>query len=565
MSFVSSNSPASDKFTKVALAVLATIVLLRLLSLSLPDLVDSTEGRYGLVAKLMLDKHDWVTPWIVIDGVEQPYDGKPPLHFWLMQLSFLSLGFNSFAARLPGVLSALGVGFALMQLARRVAGNAASYIAALVFASSTMTFFLAGSATLDMTLTLGTTLAISGFYQTARKPGSWFSNAWGYLFFVGLGIGFLVKGPISCVLPGMVIAPWLLARRVKTGSWPSQFSAIPWFTGLLVFLAIVVPWFALAEMKTPGFLKYFFINENFGRFMSKDYGDKYGSGHRQITGTAWLMMVPAVFPWALILLAWLVAARKRIFSRSCAKAISDDSELLYAILWAVCCPLLLIPARQYTATYLLPSVPGFAFLAAVLWAKRLEPVDSAREFTRTACRWLGVILILAPIIGSIIGWNWYETPTSIVALAFVVAGMFWISLRVSSSERSLPKEIARLSVCSVIVFTLACLCWNNHLSGRRSSRRVLDLASTFGKPDRELRVAFPLYYPFSVNFYGPLHSNPSLKIIHLKDDEIATSDADIFVVRDRNEAQFEKLAPGKQKLAETNHWNIYRGSGENLK
>src|SRR4029077_16873632 len=58
---------------------LASILLLRLLTLGAYPLVDRTEALYALIAKLMVQSGNWITPMLE-PGV--PYLGKPPLSFW---------------------------------------------------------------------------------------------------------------------------------------------------------------------------------------------------------------------------------------------------------------------------------------------------------------------------------------------------------------------------------------------------------------------------------------------------------------------------------------------------
>ena len=72
---------------RYALAAVAVLVL-RLISLPLYPLTDTTEARYALVARLMADSGDWITPWFA-PGV--PFWGKPPLLFWVTGGLILSL------------------------------------------------------------------------------------------------------------------------------------------------------------------------------------------------------------------------------------------------------------------------------------------------------------------------------------------------------------------------------------------------------------------------------------------------------------------------------------------
>ena len=66
--------------------------------------------------------------------------------------------------------------------------------------------------------------------------------------------------------------------------------------GILITMAIAVPWHILAEIKTPGFLKYYLIGENFDRFVIPGWkGDMYGSAHKQFRGMIWLFTIPTMF------------------------------------------------------------------------------------------------------------------------------------------------------------------------------------------------------------------------------------------------------------------------------
>ena len=542
-----------------SLLALATIVLIRLVTLGLPDLLDSTEGRYASIAKLMLDRDDWVTPWINFHGEEKPYLGKPPLHFWLMDISYLTFGLNNFSARLPSFISAVGIGVLLATLSATLFGGAAAYLATLIFASSTIIFYLSGAAVLDITLTFGITMALVSFLLADR------SRYWGYLFFIGLGLGVLVKGPIAVILAGCTIAPWLLIRRWGTGHWPPQLRSLPWIVGPLLFLATTLPWYLWAEHRNPGFLKYFFWNENFGRFFSKEYGDEYGVGHQQPVGIAWLMMLPALFPWSLILIALLVALRKKLFTRAALTALKHDPILLYALIWAISCPALLTAARQYTATYVVPSIPGFALLAVVLWRRQAEESELTGAATTKILKWAYLLLAVTLMILPIVLILKYDSDRS-SAVAGFIAGALLLALGIKTSVLEKPiAALTRITIYSAILYGFATLCLDNNLSNNRSSLRVLTLASSLAKPDSTLSVGFPFYFPFSATFYGPLMTSPNMTIVQLDDEQVLLPPTDLIAVRRRNEAELLELDPAKQKLAEVGQWRIYRGSGSNIK
>jgi hypothetical protein len=56
----------------------------------------------------------------------------------------------------------------------------------------------------------------------------------------------------------------------------------------------VLPWYLLAEWKTPGFLDYFIVGEHFKRFLVSNWqGDRYGNAR----GTICLFLLLASLPW----------------------------------------------------------------------------------------------------------------------------------------------------------------------------------------------------------------------------------------------------------------------------
>lgn len=539
---------------RVAFVLLAVLALFRLLSLPFPDLMDTTEGRYASVAKLMLDRNDWVTPWINFHGVEKPYLGKPPLHFWLIDISYLIFGQNNFSARLPSLLSGIGVALSVWIAASIVLSIEAASVSVAVLGSSCLFFFLSGAVVLDVTLTLGIAIALASFLLADR------SRIAGYLFFAGLAFGVLVKGPLACVLAGFTIAPWAIAHRLTLKTWPRQLTCLPWIGGPLLFLALIIPWYWMAEIRNPGFLEYFLWNENFGRYLKKDYGDEYGTGHRQPFGTAWAMMIPSLFPWSVILPFILILARKKLSWRGAFRALREDFLMLYALLWSICCPVLLMKAKQYTGTYLAPSLPGFALLIGVLWQRQKQKQWLKDEVITFALQTSAIILSSLLIVGPIIAFYFFGGGIEISAVASVLGlFVFMRSFRDTWHRDSFTSSLWT-SALTALVFVSATICFNNYLSDNRSSRRVLQLAETFGTPGSKLRIGFPFYYPFSSTFYGPQLTPNTIEAIPLKDEEVAAATTDLIIIRKRNLERFHELDPNKELLATLGQWRIFRGA-----
>ena len=140
--------------SRMLLWALAALVVARLISLALYPLMDQTEARYGDIARRMVERSDWVTPWFTED---RPFWGKPPLSFWATALSFKLFGINEFAGRLPHLILGFAVAALTWVYARRQSARAAWHAVALL--SATLLFVASSGAVMtDMSLALGTTL-----------------------------------------------------------------------------------------------------------------------------------------------------------------------------------------------------------------------------------------------------------------------------------------------------------------------------------------------------------------------------------------------------------------------
>ncbi len=86
----------------------------------------------------------------------------------------------------------------------------------------------------------------------------WMLFAWG-----AMGVAVLTKGLMGIVLPGLALVVYSLWAR--DGRIWRQLHIVP---GLLLLLAITVPWFWLVSMRNPEFPHFFFVHEHFERYTS---------------------------------------------------------------------------------------------------------------------------------------------------------------------------------------------------------------------------------------------------------------------------------------------------------
>lgn len=360
----------------VALALLTS----RLITMMWLPMADTTEPRYAEIARLMMASGDWITPWFE-PGV--PFWGKPPLSFWMQALSLKLFGASDFAARLPAWIATLGIVVLTARLAWQLGGARLAAISALVLSTMALSWIAAGAVMTDTFLVLGTTLSLVAFMLSAHGA----HRLWGWLFFIGIAIGLLAKGPLTLVLVGVPIVAWSLWNL----RWRAPWSVVPWRGGSLLTAALVLPWYIAAEIKTPGFFNYFIIGEHFGRFIVSGWaGDLYGSAHHEPRGMIWLFLLWASFPWGLIGAALLLRELTVHSARSTLRqwlAQPAHGLILAALLTT---PAFFTLSGNILWTYLLPSLP----FAAVLIAFGLQRIAVAR---------LSAAAVLVPLVVTALG------------------------------------------------------------------------------------------------------------------------------------------------------------------
>lgn len=372
------------KEQRVLLLSLATVLLVRLLTLGAYPLTDTTEARYGEMARKMVELGDWVTPWFDY-GV--PFWGKPPLAFWLSAASAKLFGVSEFALRLPSFLLGLGMLGLVALVLRGHRGLDHTLVAMLALASGALFFVTSGAVLTDTALAFTVTLAMTAFWRGVAAPSD-HAVLWRHLLFVALGLGLLAKGPVALILTGAPIFVWTVA----TGRFWSSIRALPWLTGPALTLMIALPWYALAENHTPGFLQYFLVGENFLRFVDPEWtGDLYGSVHTRPKGFIWLLWLGAALPWSLVipvLLAGLWRNRRKEGFAPAPGPTADSSRLWqgYLLCFALAPALFFTLAGSVLPTYLLPGMPALALLVAE-WS-------SAPRAWLTPGRMTGLALVL---------------------------------------------------------------------------------------------------------------------------------------------------------------------------
>jgi 4-amino-4-deoxy-L-arabinose transferase-like glycosyltransferase len=336
-------------------ALLAAIVYLP--GLGRPALWEPDEGRYAEIAREMVVSGDYVTPR---DDFELYFE-KPPLVYWAEAASIHIFGINEFAVRLPAALFSIGQVVVTGVLADAIFGATAGFFAALVLALSPLFFGFARFATLDPALAFFLTAALAAFYVAASEDSfsQPSSRRWMLISAAMLALGTLAKGPVSLLLGGAIALIWLATeRRLR------QIAEMPLAACLILYAAIVAPWFVLMELRNPGFLSFFFIHEHLERYVTSS---EHGWG-------PWFfipIVVGGMWPWIFFMpLGWsAMRADDEPSRRSAAR---------FLAIWFVVIFVFFSIPRSKLGSYILPALPPLA-IAAGYGLVRLPALDDLRR------------------------------------------------------------------------------------------------------------------------------------------------------------------------------------------
>jgi len=268
-----------------------------------PGLMDDVDAVHGQIARNMLNSGDWTIARL--DGI--PYVEKAPLLYWLIAICYRVLGVHDWTARVPVALAAILLCWVVGRYGQWAFGRLAGLYAGLSLATCVGLFLFTRIQIPDVMLTLSVCIGIWSF-QRAIDEDEEHHRRWAALLAASLGVGILLKGLIGLILPAGAALVYLAITR-------QLFSRNVWqrlhlLSGTLIILAIAAPWHILATRRLPphfdftlhsgpgqyhGFFWFYFINEQFLRFLGLRYPHDYNTVPRP---AFWLLHVLWLFPWS---------------------------------------------------------------------------------------------------------------------------------------------------------------------------------------------------------------------------------------------------------------------------
>jgi len=364
--------------------------------LGVRDIWDVDEGMHAAIAQTMLLSGDWITP--VFNG--EAFFDKPVLFNWLNALSFKLFGITEFAARLPAALAGLGCVILVWQLGRRLYGEKAGFLAGLILATSLEFMILSRVVQYDIPFTFFVTLSLFCFAMGVNDQSK--RRLYFFGFYAAAALAVLTKGPIGVILPGMIIFIYLaVARRFHL---LKELQILP---GIVLFMAIVTPWFVLMEQANDGYLKYFILKQNLGNFLGGEGAMQ--PRHPEPFYYYVPILLAGLFPWSALLPQALVRGWQR--NRDNPPELSR-----FLIIWVLAMFVFFSMATSKLSTYVLPIFPACAILTGGYLAEYIEnPRPTARRgWIIGIAFWLTPVVLLAAYAIPYDPWTYWNHKSGVV-------------------------------------------------------------------------------------------------------------------------------------------------------
>jgi len=389
---------------------------------SLP-VTDRDEARYVMATKQMLETGDFVD----IRNQDLPRHKQPAGIYWLQALAVTLAGDGTDSPigvyRLPSLFGAVAACVLAWWSFAPLVGPRAALLGAWLLGSTLLLGVEARIAKTDAMLLACTMLGTGVLVRAFLDPRAVGTSRLGYLFWVAIGLGAMIKGPVTLLV--FVLGAAALSVLARSVHW---LGALRPRTGIFIALAIALPWYAAIAVRTDGA---FFATALGGNALGKvtDVHEGHGGPPGYYSALVWITFWPAA-PILGATLGWIWANRRR-------------REVL--VLLSLVVPLWLVFEAVATKLphYVLPAYPALAMLVALAAADRgaLARGWWSRLITQ------GFWLLPAGTLGAGVGLSlWFEGHFPVLGVAVLLAavGLGAVATAVSrrSAEATVPVAVA---------------------------------------------------------------------------------------------------------------------------
>lgn len=264
---------------------------------------------------------------------------KPPLHYYFMMIAYSLFGVTPFAARFFSAFAGILLVAIIYRQTKKLIGEPSAFYTALVILSSlqlTIQFHLAVP---DPYLILILAVSLLSLFKGLHHDNNYF-----YLFYITSALGFLTKGLIAIVLPGLILVIYLVVQKKFR---LAVLKRLKIFQGMLLFCVIALPWYFAVGHATRGlWLKGFFIEHNLERYTSTM------EGHRGFMFAPFLILLVSTIPFCVFVVQAIGLTWRE-----------KNPFLIFCVIVCIVFGLFFSFSKTFLPSYPAPAIP---FLAIVI-------------------------------------------------------------------------------------------------------------------------------------------------------------------------------------------------------
>ncbi len=405
--------------------------------------LDRDESRYAQASRQMLETGDFVE----IRYQDEARNKKPAGIYWMQTVTASLFGGAEaapiWAYRIPSLLGAIGAALATFWVGGVLFNRRVALLGALLLGTSLLTVVEGHIAKTDAMLLFTVVLTMGVMaraYLSARrgeaKPG------WGLttLFWVSMGVGVLIKGPITPMICGLsFLALVLMDRDIK---WGARLRPL---TGILIMALIAAPWLLAIWIATDGA----FFMEAVGNDMLGKVGSSQ-ERHGGIPGYHLLLLSIMFFPASLFV--W-PALRQAWDDRR-------NDAVRFCIAWIIPTWLLFELTSTKLPHYVLPTYPALALLvASFVTGASAGAFPTWRKISIALFALVANLLAIASFVTPIVYGNgpvWWSLPLALLIsfASFWVARAAWNAPDERTSLRGLVAGVLTMGIVFQITLPL---------------------------------------------------------------------------------------------------------------